>query len=92
MSVEIVDVNIKVPKEGKDVADLLAEVVKKVKAKAGLSDYADLLDELMVAVEGAQKIPAELQSEHRNELVAYLGLQIAEELVPDVKPEEPVPA
>ena len=87
MSIVTVDVNIKVPKEGKDVADLLRAIVKKVKSKASLPEYSDLIADLMKAVDGAQSIPAELQSEYRNELVAYTGLQIAEELVPDVKEE-----
>ena len=58
--------------------DLLAAIVAKVRAKAKLSEYADLLDELMLAVDGVAGLSEEVKSEHLGGLISYAGKIIAE--------------
>jgi hypothetical protein len=86
---QTVDVVVKVPKESKEVVDLLEKIVEKVKAKSPLSGYADLLDELMVAVEGAQGIAEEVKSEHVGGLAGYAGDKIVRALYKPAAPAQP---
>lgn len=78
---ELVKVEIEVPKESKEVIDLLVAIVAKVKAKAPIAEYTELFDELFVAVEGVQHLPAEAKSEHLGGLIAYSGEKIAKALL-----------
>lgn len=82
MSVQTVDYTMKVPKEGKEVVDLLAGVVGKLKAKASIADYQDLLDELMLAIEGIGGVSEEVKSQYRDELAGYLTHRLMGELLP----------
>jgi hypothetical protein len=66
-----IDVSLKVPKESKELIDLLEGVVEKVKAGAEVNDYLTLIGELTAALDGVDKIPAEAKSEGRDEIVAY---------------------
>jgi hypothetical protein len=69
---EKVSVALMVPKESKEVIDLLAMVLEKVKAKAELAEYAALIGALSVAVDGVSGIKEELKSDGLDEVAAYL--------------------
>jgi hypothetical protein len=73
---ESVDVTLKVPKESKEVIDLLKGVVEKVKAGAEVNDYLTLIGDLSSALDGVDQIPAEAKSEGRDEIIAYLINQL----------------
>ena len=70
--VEKVSVSMDVPKEGKEVVDFLDKVLEKVVNKAPLAEYAELVAAAMPAVDGVTKIGAELKSDGKDELAAYL--------------------
>ena len=84
---ETVVYEMKVPKEGKEVVDLLDGVLAHVVAKKGFAELADLVDELMVAVDGVGGISEELKSEHRDELAGYLVHKLMGTLLPAEKAE-----
>ncbi len=88
---DVVKVELPVGKEGKEVADLMVELTKKLKSKADLNTYTDLLDELMLAMDGINKLSDEMKSKYRNELGCYLSWQLLEVLVPDA-PKVPADA
>jgi hypothetical protein len=77
-----IDVSLKVPKESKELIDLLEGVVEKVKAGAEVNDYLTLIGELTAALDGVDKIPAEAKSEGRDEIVAYLIHKLMPILIP----------
>ena len=72
MSIEYVDINLSVPKEGKEVVDLVDAILEKVMAKAPMADYTTLLGDLMTAVDGVGNIKEEIKSDGKDELAAYL--------------------
>ena len=82
MKVETVKVEMDVPKEGKEVVDCLDAVLEKVLAKAPVTSYLELIDDLSKAADGAQKLAAEAQSEYRDELSGYLVQKLMARLVP----------
>jgi len=81
-----VSYTMEVPKESKEVVDLIVAVVKKVKAKAPISEYASLIGELSSAVSGVDALPAEAASDGRDELAGYLVHCLLQELVPATPP------
>lgn len=80
--VKTVKVELSVPKESKEVVDFLTAILKKVKAKAPMADYADLLDEGYAAVSGVDKLADEAKSEYRDDLAGYLVKEVMEEMLP----------
>ncbi len=84
---QTVPVQLDVPKEGKDVADLLDGILEKVMAKEGLASYTDLLDELMVAVDGVGAIGDEVKTKYRSDLAAYMSKILMDRLMPVSEPE-----
>ena len=77
-----VEVKLNVPKEAKDVVDLVDAVLEKALAKADLASYAGLIGGLMTAVDGAQSVPAELASQYRDDLAGYLVQKLMARLAP----------
>jgi len=64
-------------------------LIQDFKAKKDIAAIAaENLPGLMAAVTGYESLGDEMKSSARNETVAYAGLQIAETLAPDDKPEE----
>lgn len=61
-----------VPKEGKEVVDLLDAILEKVMAKAELAEYAALFGQASVAVDGISGITEEIKSNNRDELAGYM--------------------
>ena len=78
----MLDVMLKVPKESKEVIDLLAGVAVKIKEGADVQDYLSLIGELSSALDGIDKVPAEAKSEGRTEIVAYMVHKMMPILVP----------
>ena len=72
MAVETVNVSLAVPKESKEVVDALAGIVEHFKAGKPIAEAAALLPQVMVAVDGYDKIAAEVGSEYNDELAGYL--------------------
>lgn len=81
MSVVTVPVTLNVPKETKEVIDLLAALVDEVK-KSGknLAGYAGLIDELYAAIDGVDKLSEEFKSEHKGASIAYLAKTVGEKI------------
>lgn len=65
------EVTIKVGKETTDVLELVADLIKDIKAKKGVSEIAaENLPGLYKAVEGFDQIDDEMRSEHLEETIA----------------------
>lgn len=79
---DVVRVEMDVPKEGKEVVDFLGAVLDKVMSKAELAEYATLLSDVLPAVDGVGKIGDELKSSGRDELAGYLVKVVMEKLLP----------
>lgn len=76
-----VEVILSVPKESKEVVDLIAFLIKELKAKKGLAEIAaNTLPKLMVAVEGFSAIGEEVASDGQDEMAGYLVQQVMQEL------------
>lgn len=72
--VEIVKLEIGVPKEMQDVSVLLQNIVKAIKAKKGVAEIAaSELADLIAAVEGYDKIGDEVKSPEASDCIALLG-------------------
>lgn len=84
---ETVDYTIKVPKELKDIIDLLDGILVKVVNKEQASTFVELIDELLAAVDGVQNVAAEAKSEYRDEAAGYLVHKLLGTLLP-VTPSE----
>ena len=72
----------KVPKESKDVVDLIDGILEKALAKAEFADYSELLGKLMSALDGVQGVAPELASQYRDELAGYLVQKVMARLAP----------
>lgn len=88
-TVQTVEYSMKVPKEGKEIVDLIDGLLEKAMSGASLSSYAELIDELMVAVSGSTGVVAEGQSPYRDELAGYLVHKVMARLMPVKKPSPP---
>ena len=88
MTVQTVSYTMEVPKEIKDVIDLLDKVMAKSVAGDSVLSYATLLDDLKDAALGASKIKEEAKSQYRDEAAGYMVHKLLGTLLP-VKPESP---
>ena len=86
---DLVKVEIEVPKEAKEVVDALAGVAEHFLSGKGLDEAAALLPSLLAAVEGVQDVLPALKSEYKDELAAYLVKRVWQAL--EVKREEVPP-
>ena len=79
---ELVSVTVQLPKESKEVFDLLIELVKDIKAK---KDYAAIAAEnfplLVKAIDGVGSIPEEAKSEAIFRLAGYGAGELASALL-----------
>jgi hypothetical protein len=73
---EVIKHELNVPKETKEVIDLLEAIFEKAKDGFQVSDVTDLVDEFMAAVQGADKIDDELKTKARNDAMAYLVYRV----------------
>lgn len=79
---ETVAVTMQVPKELKEVVDLLNAVLENVMAKKGITEYSNILDELLQAVEGIGGIGEEIKSQYRDEAAGYMVHKLLGTLLP----------
>lgn len=79
---ETLAVSMNVPKEAKEMIDLLEGVAQKAKAGAEVAEYMELIGKLSTALDGVDKIKNEAQSDGRDEIVAYLIHKIMPVLLP----------
>lgn len=76
-----VDVVMQVPKEGKEVIDALASILKDVKAGKPIAEIAGgNLQKLIMAVDGFEKLGEEVKSDGKDELAGYMVQQNMEAL------------
>lgn len=87
MSVTTINYTMQVPKELKEVVDLLDAILENIMAKKSVAEYGNILDELMAAVEGIGGVSEEIKSEFRDEAAGYLVHKLLGRLLP-----APVPA
>jgi len=76
MSVETVDVMMKVPKEGKEIVDAIAALTKHFVNGGNIADAAQHLGLVVTAVDGVNKLGEEVTSQYSDELAAYAGQKI----------------
>lgn len=87
MSVVFVPVQMDVPKEGKEVVDLLASIAADIKAGKSVAEIAaSNLPKLIVAFDGYNKLPEEFRSAGNDELMAYLVREMGAVLKPAPAP------
>ena len=79
---ESVKYEMEVPKEGKEVIDLLDAILEKVLAKAPMAEYAVLFGQASVAVDGIGNIGEEMKSNGRDELAGYMVHKLMGRLLP----------
>lgn len=79
---ETVAVTMQVPKELKEVVDLLNAVLENVVAKKGVTEYGNVLDELLAAVEGIGGVSEEIKSQYRDEAAGYMVHKLLGTLLP----------
>lgn len=77
-----IDYTMKVPKELKEVVDLLNGILENVMAKKSIQEYTNLIDELMVAVDGIGGVSEEMKSQFRDEAAGYLLHKLMGTLLP----------
>lgn len=77
---ELVKVELNVPKESKEVVDFLALIFDEAKQGLGVDDIAKLLPGLMQAIEGLDKVDDEIKGKNRDDLMGYLVKQIGSKL------------
>jgi len=83
--------SIAIAKEADDVMKLVVEVVKHFRAGKGIKEAAELLDELMAAIAGADQIDDELRA--NKEAVFNAVLIGASSIVAELlKEKDPAPA
>lgn len=79
-TVVTVPVTLNVPKETKEVIDLLAAIAENVIAKKPVAEWVNIIDEAMAALTGVDQVAAEVKSEHKGALIAYLVEQVGKKL------------
>ncbi len=79
---ETIKYEMDVPKELKDIVDLLDGILEKVMAKAEMAEYTQLLGDLMTAIDGIEGVGEEIKSQYRDEAVGYLVHKLMGRLLP----------
>ena len=72
MAVELVKVELGVPKEGKEIIDAAFGIVSHFVNGGKLEGAAAFLPAVMAAVDGYQKVGEEIASDAKDELAGYL--------------------
>lgn len=70
--IELIEYNMPVPKETKEVIDLANMVLEKIMNGEDISTFMELMDELYLAADGANKIGYEASSPYKDEIAGYL--------------------
>lgn len=79
---DVVQVQLEVPKESKEVVDLVKKIIEQVKDGVQVDDIMQIIPELSNAISGVEKVGDEMKSAKRNDLIAYAGKVIADAIVP----------
>lgn len=77
---ELVTTNLEVPKESKEIIDLIAVIFDKAKDGFEVSEFAEITSELIQGIQGLDKLGAELKGQNKDDLMAYLVKQIGSRL------------
>lgn len=67
-----IPVTLNVPKETKEVIDLLSVIADNVIAKVPFSEWVNLVDEAYAAIQGVDQVASEVKSEGKADALAYL--------------------
>lgn len=79
--VQTVAVELKVPKESKEVLDAVTNLIENIRAKKGVAEIAaSELPMLIAAIDGFDKLGEEVKSEFKPDLIGYSGKEIAKAL------------
>lgn len=79
MAIELVQQTVQIPKEMKDVKDLLVVLVKDIKAKKSVAEISgDALPRLVAAIDGFDKLGEEAKSPQAAMLGGLLAGEIGE--------------
>jgi len=78
---------VKIAKELDDVLILVRELIRTIKNKGGIEEYTGLMDELINAISGADKLPEEFNGD-MEAFIATIALRINEIAFMFVKKEE----
>lgn len=90
-----VEVKYMVDGDGKEMVDLLGEIIQYAKDKKEMNDYLALMPKLMSAVDGYQNAINAAKGDGRNELITYASSMLMDKFAPDDEPEvseEPSPS
>lgn len=79
---EIEKVSMDVPKDFKEVVDLVDSIIEKVQKKTDFSEYMELIGKLTAAASGIQNVGPALKGQYRDECAAYLVKVLMERLAP----------
>lgn len=78
---ETVNVELKVPKESKEVVDAVMSIVLDIKAGKSIAEIsASNLPKAVNAIQGYEKLGEEGKSEQRHDLYGYAGYSISKAL------------
>lgn len=77
---ELVNYELQVPKESKEVIDLLAVIFDKAKDGFEVSEFGDITGELIQAISGLDQVDDEFKGKNKDDLLAYLVKQIGSRL------------
>lgn len=84
--IELVKYEMSIPKESKELIDLINAVLEKIMAGEPLSTYMELMDEVYLAADGVSMIGAEVKSQYSDEMAGYLTHKIMGTLMIDILP------
>lgn len=67
-----VPVTVNVPKETKEVIDLLSVIADNILAKTPVGEWVNTIDEAMKALTGIEQVPNEVKNGDKGAVLAYL--------------------
>lgn len=79
---ETVNVELPVNRDFKEVVDLIDAIIEKVKTKAPIAEYAELIGKVTVAADGFKNVMEAVKTNNRDECVAYLIRTLMQRLMP----------
>lgn len=71
-AIKVIPYEMKVPKETKELIDLIDAVLMKIMAGEPISTFMELMDELYLAADGATLIGEEVTSKYQDEIAGYM--------------------
>lgn len=77
---DVVKYELEVPKESKEIIDLLVVIFDKAKDGFEVSEFTEITESLIEGIQGLDKLSMEIKSKHKDDLIAYLIKQIGSRL------------